>query len=268
MIGGRKLPPNRLYGPRTRLSDRESRRPPTYVHFRGNPQRVDRRATRRKQSQFSILHRPHNARRQSDLVPESLQIRPDRPTLDGRRSFAGHARDRAAGRVREFARHSAGADELVGGVLSAGPTRLEAAARSGIPAIVTPGCLDMVNFLAPETVPARFQGRTFYQHNPQVTLMRTTPEECAQLGKILAEKLNLSKGPVTVLFPKRAISVISAPGQKFHDPAADDALLKALRADLRKNIELIEMDCAINDPVFAEACVKGLLTNLKKRTAR
>src|SRR5206468_2435449 len=156
------------------------------------------------------------------------------------------------------------ADELVGGVLSAGPTRLEAAARSGIPAIVTPGCLDMVNFLAPETVPARFQGRTFYQHNPQVTLMRTTPEECAQLGKILAEKLNLSKGPVTVLFPKRAISVISAPGQKFHDPAADDALLKALRADLRKNIELIEMDCAINDPVFAEACVKGLLTNLKK----
>ncbi|HXJ73513.1 MAG TPA: Tm-1-like ATP-binding domain-containing protein, partial [Candidatus Dormibacteraeota bacterium] len=162
------------------------------------------------------------------------------------------------------------ADELVGGVLSAGPTRLEAAARSGIPAIVTPGCLDMVNFLAPETVPARFQGqgRTFYQHNPQVTLMRTTPEECAQLGKILAEKLNLSKGPVTVLFPKRAISVISAPGQKFHDPAADEALLKALRADLRQDIELIEMDCAINDPVFAEACVKALLTNLKKRTAR
>src|SRR5262249_16806995 len=160
------------------------------------------------------------------------------------------------------------ADELVGGVLGAGPTRLEAAARTGIPAIVTPGRLAMVNFLAPETVPARFQGRTFYQHNPQVTLMRTTPDECAQLGKILAGKLNLSKGPVTVLFPKRAISVISAPGQKFHDPAADDALRKALRADLRKDIEWIEMDCAINDPVFAEACVKALLANLKKRTAR
>ena len=99
------------------------------------------------------------------------------------------------------------ADELVGGFLGAGPTRLEAAARLGVPAIVTPGCLDMVNFHGPESVPAKFQGRTFYQHNPQVTLMRTTPEECAGLGKILAEKVNLSKGPVTVLLPKKAISV-------------------------------------------------------------
>src|SRR5882762_4478555 len=105
------------------------------------------------------------------------------------------------------------ADELVGGVLSAGPTRLEAAARAGVPAIVTPGCLDMVNFHGPESVPAKFKGRTFYQHNPQVTLMRTTPEECAKLGQILAEKINLSSGPVTVLIPLRAISVISAPGQ-------------------------------------------------------
>src|SRR6266480_607400 len=103
------------------------------------------------------------------------------------------------------------ADELVGGVLSAGPTRLEAAARAGVPAILTPGCLDMVNFHGPESVPAKFKGRTFYQHNPQVTLMRTTPEECAKLGKILAEKVNLSTGPVTVLLPLRAISVISAP---------------------------------------------------------
>src|SRR5262249_36890418 len=110
------------------------------------------------------------------------------------------------------------ADELVGGFLGAGPTRLEAAARHGVPAIVTPGCLDMVNFYGPESVPTRFQGRKFYQHNPQVTLMRTTPEECARLGQILSEKLNLSKGPVTVLLPTQAISVISAPGQAFHDP--------------------------------------------------
>jgi uncharacterized protein (UPF0261 family) len=157
------------------------------------------------------------------------------------------------------------ADELVGGFLGAGPTRLEAAARGGVPAIVTPGCLDMVNFFAPDSVPAKFQGRTFYQHNPQVTLMRTSPDECAQLGRILAEKVNLSKGPVTVLLPKQAISVISAPGQKFHDPAADAALFGAIRQSLRADIEVVELDCAINDPPFAEACARALLKNMAAR---
>jgi len=157
------------------------------------------------------------------------------------------------------------ADELVGGVLSAGPTRLEAAAKAGVPAIITPGCLDMVNFHGPGTVPEKFKGRTFYQHNPQVTLMRTTPAECAELGKIVAQKVNTSKGPVTVLLPKKAISVISAPGQKFHDPAADKALFDAIKSNLRKDIEVIEMDCAINDAVFAEACANALLKNIGKR---
>lgn len=157
------------------------------------------------------------------------------------------------------------ADELVGGVLSAGPTRLEAAARAGVPAIVTPGCLDMVNFHGPESIPAKFKGRIFYQHNPQVTLMRTTPEDCATLGKIFAEKLNLSTGPVTVLLPLRAISVISAPGQKFHDPAADQALFTAIRENLRNDIEVIQVDCSINDPRFAEACAKALLKNIGKK---
>jgi uncharacterized protein (UPF0261 family) len=157
------------------------------------------------------------------------------------------------------------ADELVGGFLGAGPTRLEAAARGGVPAIVAPGCLDMVNFFAPDSVPAKFQGRTFYQHNPQVTLMRTSPDECAQLGRILAEKVNLSKGPVTVLLPKKAISVISAPGQKFHDPAADAALFGAIRQSLRAEIEVVEMDCAINDAAFAEACARALLKNMAAR---
>jgi len=156
------------------------------------------------------------------------------------------------------------ADELVGGFLSAGPTRLEAAAKHGVPAIVTPGCLDMVNFYAPETVPTKYQGRTFYQHNPQTTLMRTTPDECAQLGKIIAQKLNTSTGPITVLIPWKAISVISAPGQKFHDPGADKALFDALKTNLRKNIEVIEMDCAINDPPFAEACAHALLRNVRR----
>ena len=157
------------------------------------------------------------------------------------------------------------ADELVGGVLSAGPTRLEAAARNGIPAVVAPGCLDMVNFHGPESVPARFQGRTFYPHNPQVTLMRTTPEECTQLGRIIAGKLNASTGPVTVLIPRRAISVISAPGQKFHDPAADEALFESLKTNLRPDIPVQEMDCAINDAPFAEACAQALLANMRKR---
>jgi uncharacterized protein (UPF0261 family) len=154
------------------------------------------------------------------------------------------------------------ADELVGGILGAGPTRLVAAAKHGVPAIVTPGCLDMVNFGPPETVPQKFAGRNFYQHNPQVTLMRTTPEECAQLGRILAEKLNLSTAPVTVLIPWKAISVISAPGQKFHDPVADKALFTSLKANLRKDIPVIEMDCVINDPAFAEACANTLLKKL------
>ncbi|MEN9573343.1 MAG: hypothetical protein RL514_1198 [Verrucomicrobiota bacterium] len=157
------------------------------------------------------------------------------------------------------------ADELVGGILGAGPTRCEAAARHGVPAIVTPGCLDMVNFGGPETVPAKFKDRTFYQHNPQVTLMRTSPEECADLGRILAEKVNLSTAPVTVLLPLTAISVISAAGQKFHDPIADRILFTALKAFLRKDIELVELDCAINAPEFAKACAEKLLENLAQR---
>ncbi len=157
------------------------------------------------------------------------------------------------------------ADELVGGILGAGPTRCEAAARHGVPAIVTPGCLDMVNFGAPETVPSKFADRTFYAHNPQVTLMRTSPEECAELGRILAEKINLSIAPVTVLLPLKAISVISAPGQKFHDPIADRILFTALKAFLRNDIEVVELDCAINAPEFARACAEKLLANLAQR---
>ena len=157
------------------------------------------------------------------------------------------------------------ADELVGGVLSAGPTRLEAAARGGIPAVVSTGCLEMVNFGSPESVPARFAGRKFYQHNPQVTLMRTTPDECQQLGKILAEKLNLSTGPVTVLLPLRGGSMISAPGGPFHDLEADNALYSALKSGLRCDIAVKELDCVVNDSAFAEACAHALLQSLERR---
>ncbi|HEX2749514.1 MAG TPA: Tm-1-like ATP-binding domain-containing protein, partial [Verrucomicrobiales bacterium] len=155
------------------------------------------------------------------------------------------------------------ADELVGGILGAGPARLDAAAKTGVPSIVTPGCLDMVNFGEPQTVPDKFKGRTFYHHNPQVTLMRTNAEECAVLGKIIAEKTNACTGPVTVLLPLKAISIISAEGQPFHDPAADAALFNAIRTHLKPGIPVKELDCAINDPAFAAACAETLLAQLK-----
>ncbi len=157
------------------------------------------------------------------------------------------------------------ADELVGGVLGAGPERLDAAGKMGTPAVVAPGCLDMVNFGARDTVPAQFAGRTFYQHNPQVTLMRTTPAECAELGRILAEKVNAYLGPVTVLLPLRGISVISAPGQPFDSPEADAALFGAIKQHLRPGIPLVEVDCEINDIAFAEACANALLSHLAAR---
>ena len=155
------------------------------------------------------------------------------------------------------------ADELVGGILGAGPERLDAAAKARVPAIVTPGCLDMVNFGERASVPPKFAGRNFYQHNPQVTLMRTTPAECADLGRILAEKVNRYTAPVTLLIPQKAISIISAPGQPFHDPAADRALFNAIKTQLRPHVRLVEMDYAINDPEFARACAEALLANMK-----
>lgn len=154
------------------------------------------------------------------------------------------------------------ADELVGGVFSAGSTRLEAAARRGVPAVVAPGCLDMVNFGAPETVPARFEGRTFYRHNPNVTLMRTNPEENRQLGEIIAGKLNASVGPVTVVLPTQGLSVIGALGGPFHYPEADSTLFEALKSRLQARIPVVELDCTINDPLFAETCAQALLQHL------
>jgi uncharacterized protein (UPF0261 family) len=155
------------------------------------------------------------------------------------------------------------ADELVGGVLGAGPTRLEAAARHGVPAIITPACLDMVNFWAPPTVPQKFQGRRFYQHNPNITLMRTTPEECRRLGEIVAEKLNLSTGPVRVLIPLRGWSMIDSPGGTFWWPEADRAFADALKAALRPGIPVIEIDANVNDPEFARRCAETLLGMMK-----
>ena len=156
------------------------------------------------------------------------------------------------------------ADELVGGVLSAGSERLDAAGKAGVPAIVVPGCLDMVNFGERHSVPAEFSGRNLYVHNPQVTLMRTSPTECQELGRVIASRLNTYTAPVSVLIPRKAISVISAAGQPFHDPEADESLFESLTGALRDDIHVEWLDREINDVEFAEACAKALLKNLTK----
>lgn len=157
------------------------------------------------------------------------------------------------------------ADELVGGVLSAGPERLEAAGAAGIPQVVSLGALDMVNFGPEDTVPERFRGRNLYVHNPTVTLMRTTPEECAALGRMVARKLNAAAGPVTVFVPLRGVSAIAVEGQPFHDPEADDALIGALRESLDPSVDLRELDLDVNDPAFADAMADRLHELVRSR---
>jgi uncharacterized protein (UPF0261 family) len=150
------------------------------------------------------------------------------------------------------------ADDLVGGVLSAGPHRLEAAGRRGIPQVVSLGALDMVNFGPRDTVPGAFAGRTLYQHNPVVTLMRTTPEECGELGRRLAAKLSAATGPVALFVPLRGLSALDVDGGPFRDPVADEALVAAVRAGLAPHVELHELDTDINDPAFARAMAARL----------
>jgi uncharacterized protein (UPF0261 family) len=154
------------------------------------------------------------------------------------------------------------ADEVCGGVLSAGSERLEAAARRGVPQVVVPGCIDMCNFWAPDTVPAKFKDRKFYQWNPNVTLMRTTPEENAQMGKIFAQKLNASIGPVAVMLPMGGWSELDLPGKAFYWPEANAAFVSALKANLRPDIPVIEMAEDINDPAFSSRAAQLLMKML------
>ncbi|MSR63575.1 MAG: UPF0261 family protein [Planctomycetes bacterium] len=159
------------------------------------------------------------------------------------------------------------ADELVGGVLSAGPERLSAAARAGIPQVVSVGALDMVNFLGFDTVPARFAGRKFHRHNANVTLMRTTAEENSALGRELATKVAQSKGPARILLPLRGVSAIDRAGQSFDDPAARAALYTAIRAHAG-SVPVRELDLHINDAAFAEALAGELLALLRVTAQR
>jgi uncharacterized protein (UPF0261 family) len=155
------------------------------------------------------------------------------------------------------------ADELVGGVLSAGPERMDGAARQKIPQVIAPGCLDMVNFWGPDSVPAEYKTRQLYHWNPNVTLMRTTPEENAELGRILAEKANQSSGPVAFFLPRQGVSILDSPGGEFWWPEADAALFEAIKRNVSEGIAVIEVDCNINDAAFAEAVTGKMLEFLE-----
>jgi uncharacterized protein (UPF0261 family) len=149
------------------------------------------------------------------------------------------------------------ADDLVGGVLSAGPDRLEAAGAAGVPQVVSLGALDMVNFGPRESVPQQFANRNLYVHNPTVTLMRTTPEECRELGRRIGRKLSAANGPTAVFVPLRGVSAIDVEGQPFHDPEADAALFGGLRETLDW-VEVHELELDVNDPAFALAMADRL----------
>jgi uncharacterized protein (UPF0261 family) len=160
------------------------------------------------------------------------------------------------------------ADELAGGVMSAGPHRLEAAAEKGVPQVVCPGAIDMVNFGPLDSVPERYTKRLLYVHNPNVTLMRTTPEECAELGRITAEKLNRAQSSVVFLMPLRGVSAIDAVGLPFWWPQADRCYLDALKANVNARIRLVEVDAHINDEGFAQAAANALLELLSEPAGR
>ncbi|MBA3841646.1 MAG: Tm-1-like ATP-binding domain-containing protein [Actinobacteria bacterium] len=150
------------------------------------------------------------------------------------------------------------ADELVGGVLSAGPDRLEAAGAAGVPQVVSLGALDMVNFGPRESVPSRFDDRNLYVHNPTITLMRTTPEECGELGRTIGRKLSAATGPTVLFIPEGGVSMIAVPGQPFHDPDADDALIAGLHETLDDSVEVHARSEDINDPAYATAMADRL----------
>lgn len=153
-------------------------------------------------------------------------------------------------------------DEVVGGVLSAGPDRLGAAGRRALPQVVSCGALDMVNFWALDTVPARFRERNLYRHNANVTLMRTSAGETARIGREIGRRLAQAAGPVTLLLPGRGVSAIDAEGQPFHDPEANAALFAALRYNVGPSVDVVELDLHINDPAFADSVVTHLLRHM------
>ncbi|GAB4526914.1 MAG: Tm-1-like ATP-binding domain-containing protein [Anaerolineae bacterium] len=155
------------------------------------------------------------------------------------------------------------ADEVCGGVLSAGPERCMAASRAGIPAVLVPGCVDMANFWGMDTVPEKYRNRNLYQWNPNVTLMRTNVEENVRIGEMIAAAANAATAPVAIVLPLKGVSQLDSPGGDFWDPEADRACYETIKKKLRPDIPVIEMDHNINDPEFADRCAETLLDMLK-----
>jgi uncharacterized protein (UPF0261 family) len=151
------------------------------------------------------------------------------------------------------------ADEVCGGVLSAGPDRMLAAARAGIPTVLVPGCVDMANFWGRDTVPEKYQQRNLYEWNPNITLMRTNVEENKRMGEMIAEAANQSMGPVSILIPLQGVSQLDSPGGEFWDPEANNACFQAIKENLKTGIPFIELDHNINDPEFADKAVELLI---------
>ena len=154
------------------------------------------------------------------------------------------------------------ADEVCGGVLSAGPERMMASARAGIPTVLVPGCVDMANFWGRDTVPEKYQKRNLYEWNPNITLLRTNVDENKQMGEMIARAANLSKGSVTILIPLKGVSQLDSPGEAFWNPEADSACFQTIKDNLNPGIPVVEMDANINDPEFADNAVELLLKML------
>jgi uncharacterized protein (UPF0261 family) len=157
------------------------------------------------------------------------------------------------------------ADQVCGGVLSAGPDRCMAASRTGIPAVLVPGCVDMANFWGMDTVPEKYRSRQLYQWNPNITLMRTNVEENIRIGEMIASAANAAIAPVTLLIPLQGVSQLDSPGGEFWDPRVDHACYDAIKKNLKPGIPVIEMDHNINDPEFAEKAAETLLAMLENR---
>jgi uncharacterized protein (UPF0261 family) len=156
-------------------------------------------------------------------------------------------------------------DELVGGVLAAGPNRLEAAGKYGVPQVVSTGALDMVNFGPIDTVPEQFKHRNLYKHNPSITLMRTTTEECRELGRIIANKLNMTNSPTTLVLPLHGVSMIDVEGQPFYGPEEDKTLFDAIRENIDKDkVKLVEFEKDINDEEVSLFMAKELVALMNK----
>lgn len=159
------------------------------------------------------------------------------------------------------------ADEITGGVLPGGPNRHDIIAEKGVPQVIAPGCVDMANFWSRETVPEKYQGRNLYHWAPNVTLMRTTPEENAAIGRILAEKANRSAGPVAFFLPLKGVSMLDCPGKEFWWPEADQALFEAIKSHLKPDIAVYELESNINDEAFADALAGKMLEFLAEHTS-